>query len=60
LEFVVFGRLLSIDKTSLTIASWTYAGPRARHRPTDPNIKSFTILRSTIRSLYRLQRTNEE
>ena len=54
LEFVVFGRLLSIDQTSLTVASWTYSSPRAKQCPADPNIKSFTILRSTVKSLHRL------
>jgi hypothetical protein len=51
LEFVAFGRVLSIDKTALTIASWTYSDPHQRQCPKDSNIKSFTILRSTVRSL---------
>lgn len=54
LEFVVFGRLLSIDKTSLTVAGWTYANHKAKQDPTDPNIKCWTILRSTVKSLDRL------
>ena len=56
LEFIVFGRVLSIDKTSLTVASWTYPSARAKQSPGDPNIRSFTILRSTVKSLHRLVR----
>jgi hypothetical protein len=57
IDFTAFGRVLSIDKVSLTVAGWTYSDPRARQDPKDPNIKCFTILRSTVKSLYRLSRS---
>ena len=58
-EFVVFGRLLSIDETSLTIAAWTYRSPRRKQHARDANLTTFTILRSTIRTLYRLEKDAE-
>ena len=56
LEFTVFGRLLTIDRTSLTIGSWIYADRRQKQDPRDRNIASFTILRSTVKSLHQLKR----
>ncbi len=56
LEFTVWGEVLSIDKVSLTIASWVYSDTKIHRDPKDPDIKSFTILRSTVKSLSRMQR----
>jgi hypothetical protein len=57
LAIVAFGRLLAIDKTSLTIASWTYADRAIHEDPTDGALTCFTILRSTVQSLRRLEPT---
>lgn len=54
LELVAFGRLLRFDRLSLTILSWTQADPSIEQDPADGNNVSFTILRSTVKSLKRL------
>ena len=54
IEFVVYGRLLSIDRTAMTVASWTYSDAQTHQDPKDPNIKNFTILRSTVKSVVSL------
>ena len=54
-EMTAYGRLLSIDRLSLTILSWTQADPKLGQDPADPNNVSFTILRSTVKSLQVLE-----
>ena len=51
IAFTVWGRLLTVDPVSITVAGWTYTDKAARQDPSDPNIKSWTILRSTIKSI---------
>ena len=50
-EVTAFGRVLSIDKVSLTILSWVLANPKTETNPADANNVSFTILRLTVKSL---------
>ena len=49
---VVYGRVAKVSKTHYVIESWCY--PNDVGEPGDPNVKSFTILRSTILSQRRL------
>jgi hypothetical protein len=51
LQFTVYGRLLTMNETALTVASWIYADLAVHADPNDPNIQSFTILRSTVQAL---------
>ena len=53
--FVVFGRLVAVDRQSLTVACWTYSDLH-RERMGDANVTSFTIVRSAIQNVTRLQR----
>lgn len=51
LEFTVYGRVLSQDKTSIAVASWVYQDPGKKIRPNDYNVTQFTIVRSTIQAI---------
>lgn len=50
LEFVVYGRLLHVDKQSLTVGVWVYADGRA----TDGNEQTYTIVRSCVKQVVQL------
>ena len=54
IAFTVWGRLLTVDPVSITVAGWTYADKTAAQSPTDPNIKCWTVLRSTIKTIRQL------
>ena len=48
---MVYGRLLSVDDTAITVACWTYADAEIHQAPEDQDIKTFTILRATVKSI---------
>ena len=54
IKFTVWGRLEKITRTKLVIASWAYEDGEARE---DGNEKRWTIVRSAVCSLHKLQRT---
>tara|TARA_R110000851_G_scaffold83469_6_gene182309 strand:+ start:1093 stop:1332 length:240 start_codon:yes stop_codon:yes gene_type:complete len=47
-KFTVFGRIISITKRSVIVASWAYAN---RRRKCDHNTTTYTILRSCIENV---------
>ncbi|MGO9108526.1 MAG: hypothetical protein ACLP9L_04770 [Thermoguttaceae bacterium] len=51
---IVYGQVLSVNKLALTVGSWLCADPDYGHDPRDPNLKCFTILRSTVTSIRHL------
>lgn len=55
--FTVWGRVHSVDKKSITVASWDYAdaGHTEGKESDQVNRKRFTILKSTITSLVMLE-----
>jgi hypothetical protein len=52
LACVVYGRVHKVGRKAIVVASWDYAKPR--YQFDDPNVKHFTILRSTIKSVTHL------
>ncbi len=51
IRFVVYGRLVSITRSALSVDSWAYAGRKHKH---DHNQTRFTIVRSAIHRIARL------
>lgn len=51
LEFRVFGRVIAVDRRSITVAAWEYADQKAP----DHNCTTYTIVRSTITHLATLE-----
>lgn len=52
IEFTVWGRVESINKKRIVIVSWAYQDGVKRD---DPNEKRWTIVRSTVTKLVKLQ-----
>jgi len=53
LLFIVYGRLVEVQRKYLVIESWTYADIKVTR---DSNVKFWTVLRSAIRNCYELRR----
>lgn len=51
LTFVVYGRLLQVDRRSLVVGCWCYAEPRKKF---DHNVDRYTIVRSAITKITHL------
>lgn len=47
MAFCVYGRLVAMNKQSLTVACWTHASKRKK---CDHNTTTFTILRSCVKT----------
>ena len=56
LPFEVFGRIMSVSKDHVTVASWDYANGKDREEM--HNVKRFALVRSTIISAERLTVVN--
>ena len=52
-RFTVYGRVVKVDARAVIIASWAYS---ARARRCDHNTTTYTILRSCIERIDRLER----
>jgi len=48
LEFVVYGRVVSVDSRTVTLETWCYSNPQT---PFDANVVRYTIIRGAIRTL---------
>ncbi len=55
--FTVFGRVVGKDRKKVVVACWVYQDATEPH---DENSTMFTILRSTIRNLWKLNRKKGE
>ena len=51
-KFRVFGKLVSVTRTTLAVDSWAYANGRKKH---DHNQTRFTIVRSAIHRIVHLR-----
>jgi len=51
MRFIVYGRLSSITRSSMTVDCWAYANRKTKR---DQNVTRYTIMRSAIKSVTRL------
>lgn len=55
MEFMVYGRVAKVTKTSIIVHSWDFSKPEDRASNENPeNIKSFTIVRKAINKITHL------
>lgn len=57
MDFVVYGKIVQVEKRFLVIESWAYSDPKLIR---DDNVKFWTILRSAIKNSYQLERKGKE